>query len=248
MLIIPAIDIKDSQCVRLVQGKAENKEVFSKDPCAMAKNWEEQGAKLIHIVDLDGAFQGIPVHQSMIKKIARTVNIPIQVGGGIRDEDTIKQYLNCGIQRVILGTFLLSQGTEKIQSIVRQFNNHIIAGIDVKNNRMAIEGWLQEVDQPVEKFITHLTEIGIKRIIYTDINRDGMLNGPNIDMIKKILQKSEGKIIASGGISSMDDLYQLQQLEDLGLEGAIIGKALYKENIKLGEAVRIFQNKRGSTI
>ncbi|MFW6134763.1 MAG: 1-(5-phosphoribosyl)-5-[(5-phosphoribosylamino)methylideneamino]imidazole-4-carboxamide isomerase [Elusimicrobiota bacterium] len=248
MLIIPAIDIKDSQCVRLVQGKAENKEVFSKDPCAMAKNWEEQGAKLIHIVDLDGAFQGIPVHQSMIKKIARTVNIPIQVGGGIRDEDIIKQYLNCGIQRVILGTFLLSQGTKKIQSIVRQFNNHIIAGIDVKNNRMAIEGWLQEVDQPVEKFITHLTEIGIKRIIHTDINRDGMLNGPNIDMIKKILQKSEGKIIASGGISSMDDLYQLQQLENLGLEGAIIGKALYKENIKLGEAVRIFQNKRGSTI
>jgi len=248
MLIIPAIDIKDSQCVRLVQGKVENKEVFSKDPCAMAKNWEEQGAEFLHIVDLDGAFQGKPVHQSLIKKIARTVNIPIQVGGGIRDEDTIKQYLDCGIQRVIMGTFLLSQGQENIQNIVRKFNNHIIAGIDVKNNRLAIKGWLQEVDQPVEKFMTHLKEMGIKRMIYTDIHRDGMLNGPNIDMIKKILQKSETKIIASGGISSMDDLYQLQQLENLGLEGAIVGKALYKGNIKLGEAVRIFQNKRGNTI
>jgi len=244
MLIIPAIDIKDSQCVRLVQGKAENKEVFSKDPCAMAKNWEEQGAKLLHIVDLDGAFQGNPVHQPMIRKIARTVNIPIQVGGGIRDEDTIKQYLDCGIQRVIMGTFLLSQGDGNIQNIVRKFNNHIIAGIDVKNSRLAIEGWLKEVDQPVEKFITHLTEMGIKRVIYTDIHRDGMLNGPNVDMIKKILQKSESKIIASGGISSMDDLYQLQQLENLGLEGAIVGKALYKGNIKLGEAVKIFHNQR----
>ncbi len=244
MLIIPAIDIKDSQCVRLVQGKAENKEVFSKDPCAMAKNWEEQGAELLHIVDLDGAFQGKPVHQSLIKKIARTVNIPIQVGGGIRDEDTIRQYLDYGIQRVIMGTFLLSKSDGNIQNIVRKFNNHIIAGIDVKNNRMAIEGWLQEVDQPVEKFITHLTEMGIKRIIYTDINRDGMLSGPNIDMIKKILQKNESKIIASGGISSMDDLYQLQQLENLGLEGAIVGKALYKRNIKLGEAVKIFHNQR----
>ena len=244
MLIIPAIDIKDSQCVRLVQGKVENKEVFSKDPCAMAKNWEEQGAEFLHIVDLDGAFQGKPVHQSLIKKIARTVNIPIQVGGGIRDEDTIKQYLDCGIQRVIMGTFLLSKGDGNIQNIVSKFNNHIIAGIDVKNNHMAIEGWLQEVDQPVEKFITHLTEMGIKRMIYTDINRDGMLNGPNIDMIKKILQKNESKIIASGGISSMDDLYQLQQLENLGLEGAIVGKALYKGNIKLGEAVKIFHNQR----
>src|SRR6056297_1734579 len=244
MLIIPAIDIKDSQCVRLVQGKAENQEVFSNDPCAMAKKWEEQGAKLLHIVDLDGAFQGNPVHQSLIKKIARTVNIPIQVGGGIRDEDTIKQYLDCGIQRVIMGTFLLSQGQENIQNIVRKFNNHIIAGIDVKNNRLAIKGWLQEVDQPVEKFITHLTEMGIKRMIFTDIHRDGMLNGPNIDMIKKILQKNKSKIIASGGISSMDDLYQLKQLENLGLEGAIVGKALYKGNIKLGEAVKIFHNQR----
>lgn len=241
MLIIPAIDIKDNYCVRLVQGRAENSEVFSKDPCEMAKKWEEKGAEILHVVDLDGAFQGKPVHLDLIRNITRTVNIPVQVGGGIRDEVTIRQYLDSGIYRVILGTFLLNQGFEKIESIVQKFKEHIIAGIDIKENRMAIKGWVKEVDEPVEQFIHHLTDMGIDRIIYTDIQRDGMLNGPNTVMAKRILKGGNVKLIASGGISTIDDLYQLQQLENSGLEGAIVGKALYKGIIELEEAVNIFQ-------
>ena len=245
MIIIPAIDIKNNYCVRLMQGKAENMEVFSEDPSEMAKNWEMRGAKLIHIVDLDGAFQGKPVHHLLIKKIVQQVDIPVQVGGGIRDEATIRQFLDWGVQRVVLGTFLLSQGAEKINDITRKFGNHLIAGVDVKNNRLAIQGWLKEVDQPIEQFIIYLAELGISRIIYTDIHRDGMLKGPNIAMIKKILQNSGIKMIASGGISTMSDLYKLEQLADLGLEGVIIGKALYKGNIKLEEAVQNFHNRMG---
>lgn len=242
MLIIPAIDIKDGCCVRLVQGKTENREIFSRDPCAMAQKWEGQGAKLLHLVDLDGAFQGIPVHRSVIKKITKTVNIPVQVGGGIRDEKTICDYLNFGVERVVLGTFLLNQGSDQMRSIAQQFGDCVIAGIDLKNNHLAIEGWVKEVNQSVDEFVAYLSEIGIKRIIYTDIHRDGMLTGPNIGMIRNILQKNQVKLIASGGISTIDNLYQLQQLESLGLEGAIVGKALYKGLIKLEEAVRIFHN------
>mgnify|MGYP006301495279 CR=1 FL=1 len=242
MIIIPAIDIKNNHCVRLMQGKAENIEVFSKDPTEMAKNWEKRGAKLLHIVDLDGAFQGNPVHRLLIKKIVQQVNIPVQVGGGIRDEATIRQYLDWGVQRVVLGTFLLSQGAEKINDIIQKYGNQLIAGIDVKNNRPAIHGWVKEVNQSIEQFIAYLAGLGVPRIIYTDIHRDGMLNGPNISMIKKILQNSDLKVIASGGISTMRDLYQLEELAETGLEGVIIGKALYKGNIKLEEAVQIFDN------
>ena len=244
MLIIPAVDIKDNCCVRLVQGKAEDKEVFSIDACEIAKQWEDQGAKLLHVVDLDGAFQGKPVHHSLIKKIVQTIKIPIQVGGGIRNEDTIKQYLDCGIQRVIIGTFLLNQGNKQIESIIQKYGEQIVAGIDIKDNRIAIEGWLREADQLVEPFITYLTEIGIKRFIYTDINRDGMLSGPNVEMIKKILQKNQIKLIASGGISTVEDLDRLQKMESMGLEGVIIGKALYKRKVNLQEAIQKFQELR----
>jgi phosphoribosylformimino-5-aminoimidazole carboxamide ribotide isomerase len=248
LIIIPAIDIKDGCCVRLKQGKAENMEVFSQDPLAMAKNWEKRGAEILHIVDLDGAFQGKPIHQSIIKKIAQEVKIPVQVGGGIRDEADIREYLDGGARRVVLGTLLLSQGNERIKSIVRYFSDYLVAGMDVRNHHLAIQGWVKEVDQTVEQFITYLTELGIQRMIYTDIHRDGMLKGPNLTMIQKILQLNHIKLIASGGISTIDHLYQLQQWTDSGLEGVIIGKALYKGNIKLEQAIEIFHHQKGNLI
>lgn len=248
MIIIPAIDIKDSQCVRLRQGNIENMEVFSRDPVFMAKKWEAAGAELLHIVDLDGAFQGKPVHHSVIRRIAQEVDIPLQVGGGIRDEAVIREYLDAGIMRVVLGTFLLSQGTEKIKEIVRKFGNHLVAGIDVKNNRIAIQGWVKEVDKAVETFMASLSNLGIQRFVYTDISRDGMLNGPNIAVIQEILRKNRLKMIASGGISTMDDLYRLRPLTESGLEGAIIGKALYKGKISLEEAIKVFREPVGDSI
>lgn len=242
LIIIPAIDLKDSYCVRLKQGKVENIEIFSKDPCAMAKNWEKQGAEFLHVVDLDGAFRGRPFHHLLIRRMAEEVNIPIQVGGGIRDEATIRQYLDWGVRRVVLGTFLLRQDHERIKSLIQQFGPHLVAGIDVKNDHIAIQGWVDEVDQPIENFICYLKDLGFSRMIHTDIRRDGMLEGPNIKMIQRILQKSQIKMIASGGITTMDDLAQLQNLAGLGLEGVIIGKALYKGNIELKKAIRKFRS------
>jgi len=246
MEIIPAIDLKDNKCVRLLQGRAENMEVFSDDPCAVAREWTEKGAKRLHIVDLNGAFLGKPVHESLIKKIAQEINIPIQVGGGIRKEKTIRSYLEYGVQRVVLGTVLLNQKTEKLKYLSKQFGHHLIAGIDVRNNRIAIQGWVKEMNYQIEQFIAGLKRLGIQRIIYTDINRDGMLKGPNINMIQKIGQKNGIKIIASGGISTIKDLYQLQKLENVGLEGVIIGKALYKGMIDLEEVVKIFYEREKS--
>lgn len=240
MEIIPAIDLKDNKCVRLLQGKKENMEIFSEDPLAVARKWEEKGAKRLHVVDLNGAFLGKPFHESLIKKIIEEINIPIQVGGGIREEKIIRKYLEYGVQRVVLGTVLLNQKAEKLKYLIKQFGHHLIAGIDVKNNHIAIQGWVKEVDCQIEQFIADLKKLGIQRIIYTDIHRDGMLRGPNINMIEKIGKKSGIKIIASGGVSTMEDLYRLQKLEKVGLEGAIIGKALYKGMIDLGEVVKIF--------
>ncbi len=240
MLIIPAIDIKDRQCVRLAQGRIENLEVFSEDPCAIAHKWVKEGAPIIHIVDLDGAFQGRPGHKLIIKRILEEVNIPVQVGGGIRDENVIQEYLDYGAFRVILGTFLLKQKPEKIKGIIRRFGNKVVAGVDVKNNHIAIQGWVKEVSQTITQFIGYLVELGFQRIIYTDIQRDGMMKGPNIAMIKEILTKSPLPVIASGGISSINDLHQLKELEELGLEGVIIGKALYRGDIVLADALKIF--------
>jgi phosphoribosylformimino-5-aminoimidazole carboxamide ribotide isomerase len=248
MLIIPAIDIRDKQCVRLCQGKMAEVEVFSEDPVAMALRWQKEGAQLLHVVDLDGALKGRPVNQLVIKRILEKTDIAIQVGGGIRNEATIREYLEWGVTRVVLGTFLLHQERARIQEMVRKFGNRLIAGVDVKNNGIAIQGWVREVSQPVEQFMDYLLDLGFQKIILTDVERDGMLKGPNIELIKKILlkgKKSKLKVIASGGISVKEDLYQLQKLEDLGLEGVIIGKALYRGDFILEEIIRIFNNGKG---
>ena len=241
MIIIPAIDIKNSQCVRLRQGKAEHLEVFSSNPLTVALEWERKGAKRLHIVDLDGAFQGQPVHKEIIKEIVKQARIPIQVGGGLRDRETIKQFLDWGIDRVIVGT-LLSESIEKIKALTHQFGEKLIAGIDIKDHLLAVEGWNESIQLDLKKWLKQLPQWGVRRIIYTDISRDGMLVGPNLAMIRWILEQTGVKIIASGGISRMGDLYQLKQIEHPGLEGVIIGKALYKGYIQLEEANRIMKN------
>ena len=238
MLIIPAIDILDGQCVRLQQGEYNRKTVYSDDPVAIAQRWEKSGAKWLHIVDLDGAKEGTPKNLDIIMKIARAVSIPIELGGGIRDLDTIQQVVLLGIHRVILGTVAFSYA-EMIEEACNRYGEKIAVGIDARHGRVMIKGWLEKTDIPAIELANRIAHSGVKTIIYTDISKDGMLEGPNLTAIKNIASKVEISVIASGGISTIQDIKNLKQLGIPNLLGAIVGKAIYDGQLNLAEAIRI---------
>ncbi|HDI52149.1 MAG TPA: 1-(5-phosphoribosyl)-5-[(5-phosphoribosylamino)methylideneamino]imidazole-4-carboxamide isomerase [Bacteroidetes bacterium] len=237
MLVIPAIDLKDGQCVRLRSGKKEDVTIYSSEPWKIAQKWQAAGAQILHVIDLDGAFSGKPINLAALQKIRQTVEIPIQFGGGIRSYSDIQKMLDLGIDRLILGTAVVSS-PEWIQQIVQNFGDKIIIAIDARNGKIATEGWVQLSDESPITFARKLSEQGIRRVIYTDISRDGMLVGPNFDMTKEIAIQSNLKIIAAGGISSLADLEKLKQLEKFGIEGAIVGRALYEGQIDLAQAIK----------
>lgn len=239
MLIIPAIDIKDGCVVRLVQGRT-NKRVYSKDPLKTAKYWVGQGAKLIHIVDLDAALSGKIKNLGAVKNIARSVNVPIQFGGGARSIEAIKLLLNSGIQRVVLGT-RAAEDEDFLKKVFKAFRNRIIVSIDAQAGKVLIKGWQAKITgrKNVLDFVYSLKEMGFKEFIYTDILKDGTLSGANIKGVKGLLKKSGMRIIASGGISSLEDIYKLKLLEKKGLIGVIVGKALYEGRFTLKEALRL---------
>ncbi|KPJ64962.1 1-(5-phosphoribosyl)-5-[(5-phosphoribosylamino)methylideneamino] imidazole-4-carboxamide isomerase [candidate division WOR-1 bacterium DG_54_3] len=232
--VIPAIDILNGKCVRLKQGRYDAETVYSKDPVEMAKKWESEGAKRLHLVDLDGAKTGIPKNIEIIKAIAKEVNIPVQVGGGIRNLDVIQELLNIGIDRVILGTTavknpnLLAQACEK-------FGDRIAVSIDTKQGKVATEGWTQVSKKDTLTLAKEAIELGVKRFIYTDISRDGMLEGPNFEGIKNFVSQIRVPVIASGGISSEEDI---KKLKETRAEGCIVGKALYEGKFKLENLIR----------
>jgi len=235
MLIIPAIDIKDGCVVRFVQGRLDKK-VYSRDPLKTAKHWVKQGARILHIVDLDGAFTGTPKNLDMVKAIVKNVFVPIQFGGGIRKIETIRQLLDMGIQRVALGTKAVSD-KDFLKKAFSKFKDKIIVSVDAKNSHVLIKGWQSGYKSTdALTFASTLKNMGFKQIIYTDTLKDGTLSGPNIKTIKLLLKKTGLKLIASGGISSLDDIYKLKKLEKLGLVGVIIGKALYEGKFSLSEA------------
>jgi phosphoribosylformimino-5-aminoimidazole carboxamide ribotide isomerase len=238
MLIIPAIDIKEGKCVRLTKGKFEDVEIFSDDPVAVAVKWADKGAKMLHIVDLDGAKYGKLINISLLEQIAKKVNIPVQVGGGIRSYEEAKILISLGVNRVILGTILWK---DKIlaRKLFKDFSEKIIAGIDARDGQVAIEGWQNVLSVDALNFAGEMERLGAQRIIYTDIKRDGTLIGPNIDNIEKMLKNINIPLICSGGITSLDDIKKLKKLESSGLEGTIIGKALYKGRIILEEALEL---------
>lgn len=239
MLIIPAIDIKNGNCVRLLQGDPDKETVYSNNPIDMAKKFQDEGAELIHVVDLDGAFQGNPMNFKVVSDIASSISIPIEIGGGIRNIETIEKYLDTGITRIILGTILLD---DKIQEFVSKYPDNIIAGIDAKDSIVATHGWQQESKISDLVFIKKLKSIGIKDIIYTDIATDGMLVGPNITSMTRILDEVDGiGLIASGGVSSMEDIVKLSELRDKGLIGCIVGKAIYEGKVELNKALSYFK-------
>ncbi len=239
MLIIPAIDIKNGNCVRLLQGDPERQTIYSSNPADMARRFEDAGARLIHVVDLDGAFAGRPVNHDTVAAIASSVSIPIEIGGGIRTTDTVKMYADRGIRRIIVGTVILE---ESFKAIIGQFRDILIAGIDARNSIVATHGWKKVSSMKAMDLIRELTASGISEVIYTDIATDGMLTGPNLGAIKEILNDIKGiSLIASGGISSMKDLEDLSLFEGSGLKGCITGKAIYDGRINLSEALSRFK-------
>ncbi len=238
MLIIPAIDIKEGRCVRLTEGKFEDMEIFSDDPVAVAVKWANKGAMMLHIVDLDGARYGRLTNISILKQIIREVDIPVQVGGGIRNYRDVKSLIDLGASRVILGT-ILWKDKALAKKLFEDFSEKIIAGIDARDGYVAIEGWQNVLSIDALNFAGEMEKLGARRIIYTDIKRDGTLKGPNVVNIKRMAKKLNIPLIVSGGIASLTDIKKLKKFEALGIEGIIIGKALYKGSILLEEALRL---------
>lgn len=239
MKLYPAIDIKNGQCVRLKQGQFEDILVYSNSPVGVTKKWEDSGASFIHLVDLDGALVGHSVNDDVIREIASTVKIPIQVGGGIRTIKDIEHKLNLGVTRVILGTKAV-ENPMFIKEVIHCFGaDKIVIGIDAKSGMVAIQGWEKLSNYNAVSLAIEMKEFGVKTIIYTDISKDGMLQGPNIEHTKEMVESTGLNIIASGGVSSMMDL---EALNNINVEGAVIGKALYENHIDLKQAVSIYEN------
>jgi phosphoribosylformimino-5-aminoimidazole carboxamide ribotide isomerase len=239
MLVIPSIDLRGGKCVRLVQGRADAETVFSDDPVAMAVKWQDKGARFLHVVDLDGAFTGAPKNLDVVKKIADAVSIPIEMGGGIRDQRMVKTIFQTGVQRAILGTSALKDPAFA-EAMCREYADRIAVGIDARDGLVATHGWTEVGQRSAIDFAVEMEEAGVKTIIYTDIKRDGMLTGPNIEATKKMAQATQNvEVIASGGVSSLQDIRSLSVLEPLGVTGVIIGKALYTGDLQLEDAIRL---------
>jgi phosphoribosylformimino-5-aminoimidazole carboxamide ribotide isomerase len=237
MLLIPAIDLKDGQCVRLKQGDMNAATVFSQDPAAMAAHWKAQGARRLHLVDLNGAFAGKPKNESAVKAILRTMgeDIPVQLGGGIRDLDTIERYLDDGISYVIIGTAAVKT-PGFLADACSAFGGHVIVGLDAKDGKVATDGWSKLTGHDVIDLARKYEDYGVEAIVYTDIGRDGMLTGVNIEATLKLAESVSIPIIASGGMTSIADVEQLCALEEQGIEAAILGRSIYEGTIDFAKA------------
>ncbi len=236
MLLIPAIDLKEGQCVRLRQGRMEDDTVFSSDPVAVAARWVEAGARRLHLVDLDGAFAGKPKNKEVIRAIAESFpDLPIQVGGGIRDEATVEAYLDAGVKYVIIGTKAVTT-PGFISDLCVSFPGHIIVGLDAKDGKVATEGWSKLSHHDVIDMAQHFERDGVEAIIYTDISRDGMMQGVNVEATVRLAQAVRIPVIASGGVTSMTDIERLCAVADEGVAGVVIGRALYEGGLDLKEA------------
>jgi phosphoribosylformimino-5-aminoimidazole carboxamide ribotide isomerase len=236
MLVIPAIDMKDGQCVRLLQGRKDAVTAYSNDPAKTAKRWESYGAKLIHIVDLDGAFTGKQRNLDAIIKIRQSVKIPLQVGGGIRNIGNVMNLFSAGIDRIIIGTAAI-EDPEFLTYACRNYPGKVLIGIDAKDGMVAIKGWEEVTSLSAKDLVRRLEIFGVSGIIYTDISRDGMLSGPNIEATRDIVEGVKIPVIASGGVSCIDDIKNLMKIQNLW--GVITGKAIYSGAMDLKEAIQI---------
>lgn len=238
MIILPAIDLKEGRCVRLEQGLMDKDTVYNDDPAAQALLWQEQGGEFLHIVDLDGAFAGVPKNKSAIQSIVSAIDIPSELGGGIRDLETIEAYLDLGINRVILGT-VAKENPDLVKEACRRFPGQIVVGIDAKDGLVAVRGWADVTKKKATEMAKEMEGFGVEAIIYTDISRDGMMQGPNIEATRALAEAISIPVIASGGLSTLDDIRRLLEIESSGVSGVITGKAIYSGAIDLREAVAL---------
>lgn len=237
MLLIPAIDVKNGQCVRLRQGKMDDVTVFSPDPVAVARRWADEGAQRLHVVDLDGAVKGQPINLKVVEKIVAAVKVPVQVGGGIRDEDTVQRLLEAGAQYVIVGTKAVS-APHFLHDLCIEYPRHIIVSIDAKDGRVALNGWAKLTGHDAIEAAQHCERDGAEAIVYTDIARDGMMNGFNVEATRNLAKAVKTPVFASGGISSAGDLAALKGLESDGVAGCIVGRALYEGTLTVKDALK----------
>lgn len=227
MKIYPAIDLKDGRCVRLKQGRADAVTVYSEDPVAMARQWAEAGGDWLHVVDLDGAFAGHPVHYDVVKSIVAAIPIPVELGGGLRTDQDIRRMLEAGVSRVVLGTRACAD-PDALSALVAAFGDHLAVGIDARNGRVQVKGWVETSDTLAVDLARRVAAVGVRTIIYTDTATDGMLTGPNIEGVRMLCQAVKSNVIASGGISIAKDVAVLASLKLENLDGVIVGKALYE--------------------
>ena len=246
MIIIPAVDLKEGRCVRLSQGRMDQESVYSDHPVEMAQHWESKGAERLHVVDLNGAVTGKPIHRSLIREIAQSIRIPVEVGGGIRDIATIEDYLSSGVAWVILGTAAF-QNRSIVEEACRQFPQKVILGIDAKRGKVAIQGWNRVVSLEAVDLAKQFQGKGLSSIIFTDIERDGMSTGLNVESTRRLSESISIPVIASGGVSRIEDIKQLLELASEKIIGVIVGRALYTGQIDLEEAIRLTKFPLGST-
>jgi phosphoribosylformimino-5-aminoimidazole carboxamide ribotide isomerase len=240
MIIFPAIDIRGGRCVRLVQGRADQETVYGDDPAAMGSRWQNEGAAWLHVVDLDGAFGARPQNLEVIRRLRRAVSIPIQLGGGLRSLDVMATYIEAGIDRLILGTAIL-KAPDLAARALTAYPGRIALGLDAKNGLLAVEGWTETTSRTAIDVARELADLHPAAIIYTVISRDGVKRGVNVEATRTLALATDIPIIASGGVSSIDDITALLPLEPLGVIGVITGKALYDGNLDLKEAIRVAQ-------
>lgn len=243
MEVIPAIDLLGGNCVRLYQGDYGQSQVFGDDPVAVAKQWQDQGANRLHLVDLDGAKSGEPVNLPVIAKIVEALDIPVQVGGGLRDRDRVAALLGLGVRSAILGTIAV-ENPDLVGAICTEFPGQIIVGIDARNGKVATKGWLETSEVEAIELAGRMAKLGAAAIIYTDIHRDGTMQGPNLEALRELSSQINIPVIASGGVSSVTDLLNLLGLEAIGVTGAIVGRAIYTGDVNLKEAIRAVGNGR----
>jgi phosphoribosylformimino-5-aminoimidazole carboxamide ribotide isomerase len=238
LIVIPAVDLKEGRCVRLSQGRMDQESVYSEHPLEMAQHWESKGAERLHVVDLNGAVMGKPIHRSLIKEITQSLRIPIEIGGGIRDIATVEDYLSSGARWVILGTAAY-QNRSFVEEACRRFPERVILGIDARGGRVAIQGWNEVVSLGAVDLAKQFEGEGLSSIIFTDIERDGMSTGLNFESTRRLSRSTSIPVIASGGVSRIEDIKHLLELESEGIVGVIVGRALYTGQLDLEEAIRL---------